>query len=412
MTGTSGYIALRYLFSKKKMKFITTISYLSIGGITVGVAALILVLSVFNGFSGLVRTLLVNFDPHVRIEPVEQKYLPELHELKGTLDSSDQIVSYSGFSEGKVLLQTKKSSKVISLRGVDTKSGLNVYNLTGSTVLGTHELNSENEDYPALLVGIQMADKMQLLPGDIISIVSPYGLENVMAGLSAPRTLQFKITGIFSVQNNEYDDGLAFTDLESASYLLGYEENFQGWDIRLKNFEEAGAFADELSYLSDSGKFTVKTWYDFHRELYTMMQIERWVAYILLSLIILVAVFNTLASLTMSVYAKKRDLGILSAMGMSKKSIRSIFFLQGFYIGLIGTIGGFLLALLVYYLHQTYNIYPLDPSRFRISAMPMTMYWTDFVVTGIMSFGLSLFSSFLPASMAASVDPIQAIRYE
>lgn len=406
------FIALRYLFSKKRIRFITTISYLSVGGITVGVAALILVLAVFNGFSGLVKSLLINFDPHVRVEAAGQKYISELNGLKGYLDSSNSVSAFSGFSEGKVLIQTKKSSKVITLRGVDNKNGLSVYNLNGATVLGTHELSSDEGDYPSLLVGIQLADKMQLLPGDIISIISPYGLENVMAGLAAPRMTECKISGIFSVQNNEYDDGLAFVNLETASYLLGYGENFQGWDIKLKNYEEAETFVKKFNQSYATSGFMVKTWYDFHRELYTMMQIERWVAYILLSLIILVAVFNTLASLTMSVFAKKRDIGILAAMGMNKKAIRQVFFLQGFFIGLIGTIGGFGLALFVYYLHQTYNIYPLDPARFRISAMPMTLYISDFVVTGVMAFGLSMISSLLPAKMAASIDPIQAIRYE
>lgn len=406
------FIAKRYLFSKNRIKFISIISYLSVGGITVGVAALIIVLAVFNGFSGLVRSLLVNFDPHVRIEAATAADLKTLDSLKSYISSQKNVVSYSPFSEGKVMIMTSKFSRVITLRGADTETGKGVYNLQGTTVLGKSDLSESESGHTPILVGIQLADKMQILPGDVISIVSPFGIENVAAGLAPPKSLTCEVAGIFSVQNNDYDDGLMFAPLEDASDLLGYGSNFQGWDIKLSNYEGADSFVESFQKTFGTQSYKVKTWYDFHKDLYTMMQVERWVAYILLSLIILVAVFNTLASLTMSVQSKRRDIGILSTLGMNRESIRKIFLYQGVMIGFIGTIGGFLLAFAIYYLHQKYNIYPLDATRFRISAMPMELHWADFLVTGLMSFFLSVISSLYPAKRAAESDPLQAIRYE
>jgi lipoprotein-releasing system permease protein len=162
----------------------------------------------------------------------------------------------------------------------------------------------------------------------------------------------------------------------------------------------------------DNKLFEISTWYDFHKELYSVMQIERWVAYILLSLIIAVATFNILGSLSMSVIEKKRDIGILRSMGAKENSILKIFMFEGLMIGLIGTGLGVLLGYLICFLQIQYNIYPLDPTQYKIDSLPLELRVADFfVITGVSIF-LSLVASLIPAKRAAKVDALQAIKWE
>lgn len=403
-------IALKYLFSGHRINFITIISYLSILGITIGVAALIVVLGVFNGFSSLVTSYLVSFDPHLRIEAVSDKAndrLPYAEELI----KSNGIINYTGFVNGKVIAIQDKITQVVELKGIDEFKGKNVYGFDDAVFYGSSELQSES-NIPKIVIGIQLADKMQTLVGDTLTVISPTGIERSILNFSLPNAQKFVIGGIFHSSNNEYDAQLMFTSLEVASKLLGYGKNFQGYELRLENLDESVKYKRIFESQLDKNLFSINTWYDFHSALYNVMQIERWVAYLILSLIIAVAVFNTLGSLTMSVIEKRRDIGVLRTVGITEKSLSKIFLLQGFYVGLIGTLAGFALGYMVYFLQVTYNIYPLDPAQYRINSLPIELRISDFFAVGTASFLLSLLASIYPAKKAAKINPVEAIKWE
>ncbi|GAB6281721.1 MAG: lipoprotein-releasing ABC transporter permease subunit [Ignavibacterium sp.] len=404
------FIGRRYLLSKHKINFITIISYLSICGITIGVAALIVVLAVFNGFSSLVSSYLMNFDPHLRIEVKTNKSFSYLHQIDSLLQNEKEIVSYSPFVNGKVLVMRDKITQVVSLKGIDIEKGENVYGLKKSIGLGAYDF--ENDGLPKAVVGIILADKLQSIVGDTITIIPPTGIEGAITSLSIPKYQRFIISGIFISDNNDYDANYIFTSIDIGKILLGYKNNFQGYEMRLSNINKSNSVKEKLSQKIDKHLFEVNTWYDFHKELYSVMQIERWVAYILLSLIILVAVFNIFSSLTMGVMEKKRDIGVLSALGLNKKSIQKIFIYQGLYVGIIGTALGFILSFIVYYLQIHYKLYPLDPTQYKIDALPMELRFTDFIVVGIASILLSFLSSIYPSKKSAEINPVEAIKWE
>jgi lipoprotein-releasing system permease protein len=220
------------------------------------------------------------------------------------------------------------------------------------------------------------------------------------------------VRGIFSSQNNEYDESLMFVPLEDAQYLLGYDVDIQGYDIKLNNSDNSFNAKEFLESKLDVNTFEVNTWYDFHKELYSVMQIERWVAYILLSLIIAVATFNILGSLSMSVIEKKRDIGIMRSMGSQEKSILKIFMYEGLMIGVVGTLLGVLLGYFICFLQLQYNIYPLDPTQYKIDSLPLEIRLSDFFYIAGVSLFLSLIASYIPAQRAAKVDALQAIKWE
>ena len=404
------FIAKRYLLSKHKINFITIISVISIAGITIGVAALIVVLSVFNGFGSLVLDYLMNLDPHIRITAISNEGEKSILQLDDILKNQNQIKSYSPFIEGKVLVYSKGITQVVNLKGIDEGSIDNVYLLDKNLVDGN---DSNFTKYgTGVFVGLQLADKLLVMSNDSLVLISPSNIEQAITQLSLPTSKKVFVDGIFSSKNNEYDEGYIFCSLKDAQFLFGYKKNYQGFDIKLDNITNSEEVKQILQSKIDLNNYKIETWYDFHQELYSVMQVERWTAYIILSLIIAVATFNILGSLSMSVIEKRRDIGILRSMGVSENSILKIFMFEGLLIGLIGTLIGVILGYLVCYIQIHYNIYPLDPSQYKIDSLPMEVRLSDFFFISGASMLLSFLASLFPAKKAAKVNPISAIKWE
>jgi len=405
------FIARRYLISKHKINFITIISFLSIAGITLGVAALIVVLSVFNGFGNLVTSFLRSFDPDIRIESInpDNKYDPKF--FAQHLSEIKNIKSWAPYVEGKVVAVRGRETQVINLKGITEESGRTIYELKKNVIFGRYDLGEKNGT-DNIILGLRLADRLECLIGDTVTIISPAGIEDVIAQTSLPLMKSFVVSGIFSSNNNEYDESFMFTNLHSAQHIFKLSNRIQGIDIRLDNINNSSKVKEKILTFVSCDDYNTKTWYDFHSELYTVMQIERWSAYIILSLIIAVATFNILGSLSMSVIEKKRDIGILNSMGADKKSIIKIFMYEGLLIGLIGTAAGSILGYLICYLQIKYKIYPLDPTQYKIDALPLQVQLSDFFFIAGMSLLLSFFASLLPARRAAKVNPLEAIKWE
>lgn len=405
------FIAKRYLLSKHKINFITIISLISITGITLGVAALIVVLSVFNGFGSLVTSFLMNFDPHLRVEYKIDTKQKDFGDFVNIIKRTPDIKFFAPFVSGKVLVVSNQITQVINLKGIDTAATENVYNIKENIIYGSDDF-AIDDNQSGVIIGLRLADQLRTLVGDTITVISPEGIERAIAQFGVPNSAKFIVKGIFSSQNNEYDESLIFVPLEDAQYLLGYDDEIQGYDIKLNNSDNSFKSKEFLESKLDKKTFEISTWYDFHKELYSVMQIERWVAYILLSLIIAVASFNILGSLSMSVIEKKRDIGILRSMGSKEKSILKIFMYEGLMIGIVGTFLGVLIGYFICFLQLQYNIYPLDPTQYKIDSLPLEIRISDFFYIAGVSLLLSLIASYIPAKRAAKVDALQAIKWE
>jgi lipoprotein-releasing system permease protein len=404
------FIAKRYLISKHKVNFITIISFLSIAGVAIGVAALIVVISVFNGFSSLVTSFLVNFDPHLKIEYISKAAPGESDPIK-IISSQPEYIASSPFITGKVLVLRGDRHEVVNLKGINETEGNSVYGIEKNILFGSYDLFTESE-IPEAVIGFNLANKLTAIIGDTLVLVSPAGIEQIVTQFTEPRSARFKIAGIFSSNNNTYDANYIFTSLAGAQNLFNYGDRIQGYDIRLNRIEDSFRLKEKLANQLPADQYRITTWYDFHRDLYSMMQIERWAAFILLSLIIAVASFNILGSLSMSVIEKKRDIGILRSMGAQQNSILKIFMFEGLLIGIIGTFIGVVIGYTICFLQLQYNIYPLDPTQYKINSLPLDVRLSDFFyITGVSLF-LSFIASMLPAKRAAKVNPLEAIKWE
>lgn len=404
------FIAKRYLISRHKLNFITIISFLSIAGITIGVAALIVVLSVFNGFGSLVTSYLMSLDPHLRVN-FKTESNDQLHnQIQNELKNISDLQAYSPYVSGKVLALSRGKTEIINLRAIQLNKINELYDF--NKLVYSDKYPKSNQLADGIFIGIKLADKLEAITGDTITIVSPANIEGVLMQSSIPISKRFVVKGIFISQNNEYDESLAITDLSIGQNLLGYKDSFEGYEIKLLDGNKSEKVKDELTNRLDKNLIDVNSWYDFHKELYSVMQIERWVAYILLSLIIAVASFNILGSLSMSVLEKKRDIGIMKSFGVTENSILKIFLNEGIIVGIVGTFFGALLGYFICWLQLNYNIYPLDPTMYKIDSLPLELRISDFFFVTVASMLLSFLAALFPARRAAKVDALQSIKWE
>ena len=401
-------VAVRYLFSKKRQGFVSVISLISVLGITIGVAALVAVLSVFNGFGGLVTSILVSFDPHLRVERAARSDPSAYASLIRYLDSSNAVKGYSPFVVGKALVVSRNVNRVVNIKGIDQARIGDASGLREKIVLGSLDFGGEGKN--GIVLGMILADRLGAVVGDTVSIVSPTAAELASSQLGLPLIRRFRVVGLYETNNKDYDGYYAFTSVQSAEALFDAGKSIDGLEIRLNDIANSNSMRRRLA--SAFPDFRILTWFDLHRELYTVMQLERWAAYIILSLIIAVASFNLLGSLTMTVIEKTRDIGILKSMGATNLAVRRIFLYQGLLVGVVGTVAGIALGVLVVILQQKYHLLTLDPTVYIISAIPVELRLTDFIFIALAAVGLATFASRLPARRAADLIPAESIRWE
>ncbi len=404
------FIARRYLISKKKLQFITIITLISIAGVAIGAGALIAVLSVFNGFSKHVTTILTGFDPHIRIESAAGTKLVGYDQLNERVKNETGIKGSAPYTLNKGVVASKRDNAVVFVKGVDDKLVGEVSGVKEKTNIGEFEFK-DNENYGGIILGQNLAAKLNARVSDTLTVLSPAGMEHSLTQFVQPKSLRFIVRGMYDSDNKDYDKLYAFISLKYSQNLFDLGNAVNGIEMRLNNISESEEVKQDLIKALGSD-YTVSTWYDLHQDLYSAMQVERWTAYIILSLIIAVATFNIAGSLTMTVIEKKRDIGVLKTMGAAKGSIIRIFMFEGILIGLYGTVAGCLLGFAVCMMQVRFKLFRLDPTVYPIDALPIDMRWSDFIYVGLAGFLLCFLASLYPALRASKQEPIEAIRWE
>jgi len=409
------FLARRYAFSKRRENFITIISVLSSVGLAVGTAALIIVLAVFNGFSSVVTNIYVSFDPHIRISAIAdtsnntapQPIITNADSLIRVVKNQSEVTAAAMTVHGKAVAVHYTLSKIIELTGISDTDARVVSGISKSIQSGTLKLDSNS-----IVVGQLLADELALQLGDSIEIYSPAGLERILTEPVVPRMRKLIVQGIFAANNRDYDAMNAYTGPSAARDLFNLPQNAATTlDVRIKDIRDANDERDKLKNLLGSS-YNVQSWYDLHTDLYSVMEIERWVAYIILFLIVGVAAFSIFSSLTLTVFEKQRDIGLLRALGAPIIGIRKIYLFQGILVGLIGTLSGCAIGLIVVLLQQKFGFFKLDSTVYIIPALPVELRWQDFLSVGLGSMLLTILCALFPSRRAAKVDPAVALRWE
>jgi lipoprotein-releasing system permease protein len=408
--------AWRYFKAKKSTNAINVISWISIVAIVVGTASLILVLSVFNGFEDLVKSLYSSFYPDLRITPASGKQITLTQEQLDRIRSVKGIKSMSLVVEERALLQkrfreystngsdeadTVEYQSIVYLKGVDANYG-KVTDVPGHVTRGTFELG--NADEPRLVLGYGVENALHTDAEQETAPISVYlprkgdiDIANPMQSLSTGAAYT---SGTFVIQQ-EFDNKYAITNLDFLKQMLNMEPDAYGAaeiaTLPDADIEEAQAALKKLL-----GKaYVVQTRYEQNVGLYSVMQIEKWIIYAILCLILVVAAFNMIGALTMLVLDKKQDISVLHAMGADSSFIKRIFLSEGLLLALLGGGIGMLLAFIIGFLQLKYHLIPLQGSTFMIGHFPVKMIPSDFLLVGATVLVIAFIAAWLPAQRAA-----------
>lgn len=404
-------IASRYLVARKNISLVSTLTIISVSGITIGTALLIVILSVFNGFFDVVKGLLLTYDPDIRIESTTERIFHRDSDFEILLTEIPEIVAVAPFISGKALLAHRgNEEKVVEVRGIDSGSFFEVVAMDEMLSDEAKNLRVQNH-LPGILLGDQLRSQLGISVDERLTLLSAIGIQRSLTQFAAPRHYTFEVRGSFFLQQ-VYEGSIVFVDLEAAQRMFGFRNGLSGYDIKITDHNDAQKLK-EVIQAKIGPDYTVNTWYDLQKPLYDIMNIEKWSAYFILMLIVMVAVLNIVGSLTMIVIQKSRDIGILMSFGFTRNDIRRIFLRQGLLIGLTGTFLGGGIGLVISYLQKTYGLVKLAGAEsFIISAYPISINPVDVGLILSGSLFLCLIASWYPAKRASSLQPTEVLRYD
>jgi lipoprotein-releasing system permease protein len=402
-------ITLRFLRTRKNDGFLNVISIFSFIGISLGVAVLIIVMSVMNGFRTELINKIVGFNSHLTIKSYDQL----IDKSKIESNNLKLISQYALFSNsGEAIILKNETSKGIVLRGYQSDDFSKLEIIKNKNFKG----NKNNLEKNSISIGNELSYSLNLKIGDEITILSPNGVQTIIG--SMPKQKTFIVTSIFNSGLAEFDNNIALINLSTLEDFLGFQQEQRNLEIYLKNPKniEKQKFAFQKVYDQE----LVYSWADMNSSLFSALKVERNVMFIILSLIIIVAAFNIISGLTILVKNKTKDIAILKSIGVLNKSIVKIFFLIGIIIGTSATIFGIFLGVtfslyvenLRQFLSSTFNISLFPEEIYFLSKMPSEINLNSILIISICSIFITIVVSIFPALKAAKLDPIKALKYE
>jgi lipoprotein-releasing system permease protein len=420
------FVSLRYLRAKRKQVFVSVITLISVAGIFLGVAALIIVLAVMNGFETDLRNKILGINSHIVLMeysgPMKQ-HAQVIRDIKNV----PGVVAATPFIYSQAMVKSGNSASGIVLRGLQVESAFQVITLGKMKEGGMDFLQADRRpvqkidpglvDLPGIIVGKELAKNLGIFLFQPISIVSPTGMVTPMG--MVPRMKRFLVVGIFDSGFYEYDSTLAFLSLKDCQDFLNMGDLVTGVEIRVHDIYKADAIAKTIERKLGF-PYWARHWMEMNKNLFAALRLEKRVMFIILSLIVLVAAFNIITTLIMVVMEKSKDIAILKSMGATSRGIMKIFILQGVIIGTIGTLlgaaGGITVALnlskISIFVEKLLGVKILPGDVYYLSELPSRVHYGDVAVIIAGSLIICFLSTIYPSWRASKLDPAEALRYE
>jgi len=409
-------ISRRHLRAKRKNAFINIITVISIGGVALGAAALIVVLGVLTGYwEDLQKRILgVYSDIIVFTDIYAQRYLDDTltyREVMEKVEAIPDVEATTPFIYSQVMLSVSGGGvSGAALRGVEVETAPDVVNIDEYVVTGSlEELKGEEGEYPGIILGSELAAELKAEYGDVVFMLSPEGSSTPLG--FAPKMRRFKVVGIFDSGMYDFDSSFAFIDLSVAQDFFDMGDTVTGIEVKVRDIYDARIISKQIQGILGMA-FQARDWMDMNRNLFAALQMQKVALFIILIMIVFVAAFNIVSTLIMMVMEKQKEIAILKSIGVPNAGIMRIFIYEGLIIGVFGTLLGVLGGLFLSFVLERYKIISLDPNVYFLSSLPVKIVGTDLLVIALASIFLCFLATLYPAWQASRMDPVEAMRYE
>ena len=403
------FIGMRYLRAKRKQAFISVITVISILGVMVGVMALVVVLSVMNGFRADLMSKILGVNSHLLVLNFggsfnnHQEIAERIGRVKGVIASTPFIYT-------QVMVNNSGNVSGALLRGIDPESVGKVLGIEQMIKMGSlASLKESAAGLPAIIIGAELAKKIGVYPKDVLTLVSPEGKLTPLGRV--PHTRKYRLTAIFDSGMYEYDASMVFVSLAEAQDFLGLGDKVTGLEAKVDDADKSSKIAntvqEELGY-----PYWTKDWKMMNRSLFAALKLEKVTMFVILTMIVLVGALNIISTLVMVVMEKTRDIAVLRAMGASARSIMSVFMLQGIVVGLVGTLAGLGSGLGICHILAKYRFISLPSDVYYISTLPVRVEFGDVFFVALAAVVISFLATLYPSWYASRLNPAEAIRYE
>ena len=404
------FLALRYLRARGHRTNLSLFVWIGVGGVFLGVSALIVVLAVMTGFQDGIRDRIIAANPHILIFEGSGRGMRDAPALLERVRDVPGVRSVAPFVMQQALFTVSGGGATGGLvRGVDIASESVRKDLTRQIKMGSLEPLGRSGGEPAIILGRELARTLGVIPGESVTVISPQGALTAVG--MVPKMRRFTVAGTFEVGMYEYDSSLAYVSLGAAQEFAGLGDRVTGIEVKLRDPFEAKTVARAITQRLGF-PYLLRDWMEMNRNLFNALQLEKLALFIIVTIIVLVAAFAIIGHLILLVAEKRKEIGILKAMGAPAGSVGAVFLSVGMLIGLVGTAAGSAVGLGLIWVQNTYRIIRLAGDVYQIDYLPMKLTWSDFGLiigaTLLISFAFTL----LPARRAARLDPVEVLRYE
>ena len=402
------FVAKRYLTAKRKQAFISVITFISILGITIGVMALVIAIALITGFQGDVQDKILESTSHIMVPALSRDALKDYPQLISRIEDIEGVISATPVVHETVLMIGPSQNRGAMLKGID----FDVESQHSSWLqeLESGKIPESDSKREGILLGREMAIGLGVGVGDRVEVWAPSSISLSPIG-PIPRPKRFAVTGIFNTGLYEFDSSMALIRLETAQKLFDYEDGISHIQVRIEDVFRAPKIAEKIQEVIPSLAY-VMTWMELNESLFSALKLEKNIMFLTITLIVIVAALNIIATLILMVMEKTRDIGILMAMGAASRNIRKIFFLQGAMIGVIGTTAGVVLGLIWCWLANVFKLIRIPVDIYQISFVPFHIKLLDLMLIVGITLLISFLSTLFPSHRAAKVDPVTALKYE